>query len=70
MLRQTSPDIENLPRRDLGHQIAVAIDTTLLNGSGSSNQTTGILKGSGIGSVALGTNGAAPTHAMLPSLEK
>jgi HK97 family phage major capsid protein/HK97 family phage prohead protease len=70
MLRQGSPDIENLLRRDLVRQIAVAIDTAALNGSGSSNQPTGVLNVSGIGSVALGTNGAAPTYAMLPSLEK
>ena len=70
MLRQASPDIENLLRRDLVRQIAVAVDTAALNGSGSSNQPTGVLNVSGIGSVALGTNGAAPTYAMLPSLEK
>lgn len=70
MLRQASPDIENLLRRDLVRQIAVAIDAAALNGSGSSNRPTGILNVSGIGSVALGTNGAAPTYAMLPSLEK
>jgi len=70
MLRQGSPDIENLLRRDLVRQIAVAIDTAALNGSGSSNQPTGVLNVSGIGSVALATNGAAPTYAMLPALEK
>jgi hypothetical protein len=48
----------------------VAIDTAALNGAGSSNQPPGVLNITGIDSVALGTNGTAPTYAMLPSLEK
>jgi len=54
----------------LVRQIPVAIDTAELDGSGSSNQPTGILNVSGISPVALGTNGEALTYAMLPSLGK
>ena len=44
-------------------QVASAIDSAGIQGSGSSNQPTGILNQSGIGSVAIGTNGGAPTWA-------
>ena len=43
-------------------QVASAIDTVGING-GRSNEPTGILQTSGIGSVAIGTNGGAPTWA-------
>ena len=48
-------------RADFITLLADAIDTTEINGSGSSNQPTGILNTSGIGSVAGETNGASPT---------
>ncbi|MDC2985010.1 phage major capsid protein, partial [bacterium] len=44
--------------------------SSLINGSGSSNQPTGILNTSGIGSVAGGTNGLAPTLDHLLDLKK
>ena len=47
-----------------------AIDTAAINGSGSSNQPLGILNTSGIGSVAGGTNGLAPTLDHLLDLKK
>ena len=46
------PDIEQLIRNDFVALLADAIDTAAINGSGSSNQPTGILQTSGIGSVA------------------
>ena len=61
MSLQSMPDIEQLIRSDFVALIAEAIDTAAINGSGSSNQPLGILNTSGIGSVAGGTNGAAPT---------
>ena len=61
MSLQSTPDIEQLIRSDFVALIAEAIDTAAINGSGSSNQPLGILNTSGIGSVAGGTNGAAPT---------
>lgn len=50
--------------------IARAIMVGAINGSGSSNQPTGILNTSGIGSVAINTNGGAPTFAHMLALEK
>ena len=67
---QSTPDIEQLIRADFVALLADAIDTAALNGSGSSNQPTGILNTSGIGSVAGGTNGAAPTLDHLLDLKK
>ena len=64
------PDIEQLIRADFVALLADAIDTAAINGSGSSNQPTGILNTSGIGSVAGGTNGLAPTLDHLLDLKK
>jgi HK97 family phage major capsid protein len=66
---QSSLDIENLVRNDLATSIAVAMDGAAVAGSGS-NKPTGVLNTSGIGSVTLGTNGAAPTWAMVVNLVK
>ena len=60
-LQQTTPDIEMVVRNDLAKVMALGIDLAAINGSGSSGQPTGILNTSGIGSVAMGTNGAAFT---------
>lgn len=69
LLRQSSIDVEAFVRRDLATVLALAIDYAALHGSGSSNQPTGIAATSGIGSVAGGTNGAAPTWANIVQLE-
>ena len=69
-LLQATPGIEDLVRRDLTDGINLGIDLGILNGSGSSGQPTGILNTSGIGSVALGTNGGAITVESLVDLEK
>ena len=68
LLLQSSMDIEAFVRGELSKNITVGIDNIAINGTGSSNQPTGILATSGIGSVALGANGAAPTFAMIVSL--
>jgi len=60
-LQQTTPDIEAVVRNDLARVMALGIDLAAISGSGSSGQPTGILNTSGIGSVAMGTNGAAFT---------
>lgn len=69
LLLQSSVDIEALVRSDLATVLALAIDAAAINGSGSSNQPRGILNVSGIGSVAGGTNGAAPTWGNMIDLE-
>lgn len=68
-LLQTTPAIESLLRNDLANIIARGIDLAALHGTGSSGQPTGIAATSGIGSVAGGTNGAAPTWANVVGLE-
>ena len=57
----STPEIETLIRQDFIALLAEAIDAAAINGLGSSSQPLGILQTSGIGSVAGGANGAAPT---------
>jgi len=58
-LIQSSLDMEAFIRRDLATALALAIDLAAISGTGAGNQPTGILNTAGIGSVALGANGAA-----------
>jgi len=60
-LLNASPSIEQIVRNDLASVIAQAIDGKAISGDGTGNTPTGILNTSGIGDVALGTNGGAPT---------
>jgi HK97 family phage major capsid protein len=61
MIMQPSIDVTRLFEDDLAKIIAVALDQAALVGGGS-NQPSGLLaSGSGIGSVAMGTNGGDPT---------
>jgi len=69
LLLQASVDVEELVRRDLASVLGVAIDRAALHGLGSANQPTGIDHTTGIGSVAGGTNGLAPTWAHIVALE-
>ena len=59
MLLQSSPDIEQLVRGDLAAILAQALDQAAISGAGGATVPRGILATSGIGSVALGTNGLA-----------
>jgi HK97 family phage major capsid protein/HK97 family phage prohead protease len=69
LLVQSSFDVEMMIRSDLATVGALGLDLAAINGSGSSNQPTGILNTSGIGAVAGGTNGLAPTWAHIVDLE-
>ena len=69
LMVQSTIDVENMVRNRLSIAIANALDTAAINGSGSSNQPTGILNTSGIGDVAGGTDGANPTFANIIELE-
>ena len=60
MKLQATPEIEQVIRQDFIALIAQAIDSVAIKGGGS-GEPTGILETSGIGSVAGGTDGAAPT---------
>ena len=63
MLQQSTPDIETIVRNDLARVMALGMDSAAINGSGASGQPRGILNTSSIGSVAMGTNGAALVNA-------
>lgn len=68
LLLQSSIDVEGFVRNDLATVVALAIDAAAISGTGASNQPTGILATSGIGDVAGGTNGLAPTWANIIEL--
>lgn len=70
LLAQSSYDVEGLVRRRLAVRSALAWDAAAINGSGASNQPLGILNTVGIGSVAIGANGGAPTYANITNLEE
>ena len=60
MKLQSTPELEAIIRDDFVSTLATKLDSVALNGGGS-NEPTGILQTSGIGSVAIGTNGGAIT---------
>lgn len=66
---QSSPSVEDVIREDLIQGFARKVDEVAIEGGGS-NEPTGILQTSGIGSVAMGTNGGAITYAKLVDLEE
>lgn len=70
LIKQTSWSVEQMLRNDYFNAMAVALDAAAINGSGSSGQPTGILNTSGIGDVAGGTNGLAPTNVHITKLEE
>jgi len=69
LLLQSSIDVEGFVRMDLARTLALEIDRAAINGSGASNQPTGILGTTGIGDVAGGAAGLAPTWAHMVALE-
>ena len=64
---QGTPAVEGLVRDDLTRGLAIAIDEAAI-GAGATNKPTGVRGTSGIGSVAIGTNGGAPTWASIVNL--
>lgn len=69
LLLQSSIDVEAFVRADLAAIIAQALLAAAINGPGTGGAPTGILNTAGIGSVAMGTNGAVPTYGMYVDLE-
>lgn len=61
LINNSDPSIEQIVRNDMTQQIALKIDEVALEGGGS-NEPTGITQTSGIGNVAIGTNGGAITY--------
>lgn len=68
LLLQTSGAVEQVVRDDLAKGIGQAIDSAAIAGSGSAPTPLGILSTTGIGSVAIGTNGGALTYAAVQDL--
>lgn len=69
-LLQATPAIEMLVRADLANGIANEIDRVGIAGTGSGAEPRGVINTAGIGAVAGGTNGAAPTYANMVALEE
>lgn len=69
LLLQGTPAVEGLVRADLLNSMAVSTDFAALHGTGAGNQPTGLANTAGIGAVAGGTNGAAPTWDNVVDLE-
>ncbi len=69
LLLQSSLSVEQMVQQDLATVLGLAIQQAAINGSGASNQPTGILTLAGIGDVAGGTNGLAPTWGHMVALE-
>lgn len=69
LLLQSSIAVEAFVRMDIVRTMALLIDMAGLAGTGASNQPRGVLNTSGIGSVAGGTNGLAPTWDHIVALE-
>jgi HK97 family phage major capsid protein/HK97 family phage prohead protease len=68
LLAQSSLDVEALVQQDLATVLGLAIQQAAINGSGASNQPSGLLTLI-TPSVAGGTDGAAPTWAHMVELE-
>ena len=69
LLIQSTPSIEQLVRADLANSIRENVEYGAIQGSGTNPVPFGVLNTTGIGSVALGTNGAAPSFASIIDLE-
>lgn len=68
LLLQSSIDVEGFVQSDLAKVLGLAIQAAAIKGGGS-NEPVGILGTSGIGDVAGGTNGLAPTWQHIIDLE-
>jgi HK97 family phage major capsid protein len=69
MFQTRSVSVENWVRNNLNTAQGVGLETALLNGSGTAPIPEGLLNIAGIGDVAIGTNGGAPTWAAILELE-
>lgn len=62
--------LDTIVRQMIERSIGQALETAIINGSGSGNQPTGILNDGNIGVVSIGTNGGAPDWANIVDLEQ
>lgn len=68
LVNQSSPSAEAMVRDDIARVLAIEIDRAGLHGAGSGNEPAGIINTTGIGAVAGGANGLAPTYAHVVNL--
>lgn len=68
LIAQSNASIDSYITRELGQSILVDMENLAINGTGSSNQPTGILNTSGIGDVEIGTNGGVVSWAKVVEL--
>jgi len=68
LLKQSSPSVEMVIQRHLGRNAARTIDLAMLQGTGLSNQPTGIASTSGVGTSTIASAGT-PTWAELVEFE-
>lgn len=69
LLRQSNPSIENVVRNSFLNKFATEVDRVGITGASASNEPVGILNTSGIGAVAMGTDGGALTWGGVIDLE-
>lgn len=69
MRKQTSMAVENMARMDLSDTINLGLDYRGINGDADQGQSDGLLQMSGVTTVAIDTNGGAPTWAKVVELE-
>lgn len=69
LLRMSGGVAEQIIRQDMAEAIAAAEDLAILEGTGSSNQPTGMTGITGINEVEIGTNGGAITVDLLRDME-
>lgn len=69
LVLQTGGDVSRFVSNDLRAAVGTALDLAALAGTGTSNQPRGLLNTAGVGSVAGGADGAAPTYAHVVELE-
>jgi HK97 family phage major capsid protein/HK97 family phage prohead protease len=67
LLLQSSISVEAMVQQDLASVLGLAIQQAAINGTGASNQPSGIM--TMVTAISLGTNGLAPTHAHQIALE-
>lgn len=69
-LMQSTPNGESIIRNELAQRMALGLHQALINGTGASNQPTGLLNTTGLGVTAIGTNGGVLTWDLLVALIK
>jgi HK97 family phage major capsid protein len=70
LLKQSSPQVDQLIMDDLARALGVSLDLAGLHGTAANEQPRGIAATSGIGAVVGGTDGAAPSWDHITKLEE